>query len=54
MLNKDLDFKWKVQARYAFTQIKKAIYEASILANSDYTKPFNIFSFASNTTLAIV
>lgn len=54
MLWKDHEPKWIVSSRYAFDQIKKSIAEAPTLANPDYTKPFNLFSFASKTTLAIV
>ena len=54
MLWKDHEVKWIVSSRYAFDQIKKAISEAPKLASPDYTKPFNIFSFASETTLAVV
>ena len=43
-----------MQAIFSFTQIKKAISEPPILSNPDYTKPFNIFSFSYDTTLAIV
>jgi len=51
MLKKDHEVKWIVQARYEFTQIKKATFEALVLVSLDYTKPFNIFSFDSDTTL---
>jgi len=53
-LRKDHEVKWTISSRYAFDQIKKAIFEAPTLASPDYTKPFNIFSFASETTLVVV
>lgn len=54
MLRKDHEVKWTVSSRHAFDYIKKAISEAPTLANPNYTKPFNIFSFASETTLGVV
>ena len=51
MLRKDHEFKWTPTSRHAFEQIKRAIFEAPSLANLDYTKPFNIFYFAFETTL---
>lgn len=54
MLKKDNEFKWIVHDIYSFSQIKKAISEAPVLASPDYLKLFSIFSFASETTLAIV
>lgn len=54
MLQKDHAVKWVVCSRNAFEQIKKAISKAPTLANPNYIKPFNIFSFASKTTLATI
>lgn len=54
MLWKDHEVKWIVSSKYAFDQIKKAIFEAPTLASVDYTKPFSIFSFAYETNLVIV
>ena len=54
MLKKDNEVKWTVSSRHAFDRIKKAISEAPTLASLDYTKPFSILSFASETTLAAV
>jgi len=54
MLKKGHEIKWTVSSRHAFDEIKKAIFEAPTLASPDYTKPFNIFSFASETTLVVV
>lgn len=52
MLLKDHEVKWFVSSRHAFDQIKKAIFGAPTLANLDYAKPFSIFSFALEITLA--
>ena len=54
MLRKDHEFKWTIPTKFSFDQIKKAISEAPILANLDYSKPFSIFSFASDTTFVVV
>lgn len=54
MLRKDHEDKCIVSYRYAFDQIKKAIFEAPTLAILDYTKPFNIFYFALEITLVFV
>lgn len=48
MLKKDKEVKCY------FSHIKKEILEAPVLANPYYTKHFSIFSFASNTTIAVV
>jgi len=49
MLRKDHEVKWTPSSRHAFEQIKREIFEAPTLASPDYTKPFSIFSFASET-----
>ncbi len=54
MLRKDHEVKWIVLSRYTFDQIKKATSEAPTFASPDYTKPFSIFSFASETTVVVV
>jgi len=54
MLQKDHEVKWTDSSKHAFDQIKKAISEAPTLASPDYTIPFSIFSFASETTLVVV
>lgn len=54
IIKNNLEVKWNAQATYSFSQIKSALSEAPILANRDYTKPFNIFSFASDSTIKIV
>lgn len=52
MLRKDHEVKWTPSSRTKFEQIKRAISKAPILGSLRYTKPFSIFSFVSETTLA--
>ena len=54
MLRKDNEIKWTIVARKSFSDIKKALTEAPILINPDFTKDFQIFSFASEHTIARV
>ena len=54
MLRKGHEVKWTVQEIFYCTQIKKAIFEAPVLDSPNYSKPFNIFYFASKTTLGVV
>jgi len=53
MLQKDHEVKWIASSRHAFEQIKKVISKAPTLASPDYTKPFSVFSFSSETTLVV-
>jgi hypothetical protein len=53
MLKKDV-IKWYLEEISYFQTIKKALVEAPILANLDYTKYFFIFSFASDETIVVV
>ncbi|XP_059070306.1 uncharacterized protein LOC131859992 [Cryptomeria japonica] len=46
-MKKDAKIEWTTEAKEAFTQIKKSITEASVLASPDYTLVFYIYSFAS-------
>jgi hypothetical protein len=54
MLKKDSEIKWTAEAKASFEQVKKSISEAPVLASPDYTKEFQIFSFASEHTIAVV
>ena len=54
MLKKGHEVKWTISSRHVFDQIKKDISKAPTLYSPDYTKPFNIFSFDSETTLATI
>lgn len=52
-LKKDSDFKWNNERRkWAFHQIKEAIASAPLFISPDYLKEFQIFSFASEDTIA--
>jgi hypothetical protein len=46
--------KWTVEFRNCFNQIKRALTEAPVLINPNYSKEFLIFSFASSDTLVVV
>jgi hypothetical protein len=54
MLKKGNEVKWTVESIESFNQIKKALIEAHVLINHDYSKVFLIFSFASFDTVAVV
>jgi hypothetical protein len=54
MLRKGNEVKWTVEPKESFNQIKKALTEAPVLINPDYSKDFLIFSFASYDTLAVI
>ena len=52
MLKKDNNFKWSVEAKQSFTDIKRALSEAHLLISPNFNKEFMIFSFASEHTIA--
>lgn len=54
ILKKGHEVKWNVSSKHAFDQIKKSIFKAPILASPNYTKPFSMSSFTSETSLTIV
>jgi hypothetical protein len=54
MLRKGNEFKWTVESRNSFDQIKKALTEAHVLISPNYSKDFLIFSFSSFDTITIV
>jgi hypothetical protein len=54
MLRKGNEVKWTIEPRASFDQIKRALIEAPVLINPDYSKEFLIFSFASFDTVAVV
>lgn len=54
MLRKGLELRWTDTTRKSFDSIKKAIMEAPTLINPDYSKELNIFSFASEDTIATI
>jgi transposase InsO family protein len=51
LLKKDVKFEWNDESKRAFESIKTAISEAPVLISPDYTKDFQIFSFASEDTI---
>ena len=52
MLKKDNNFKWLVEAKKSFTNVKKSLYKASILVSPNFDKEFMIFSFVLEHTIA--
>jgi hypothetical protein len=54
MLRKGNKVKWTIESKNYFNQIKRALTEAPMLINCDYSKEFLIFSFASSDTLVVV
>eukprot|EP00253_Pinus_taeda_P020351 PITA_20351 len=52
MLKKGADFKWTVEAKKSFEEIKKALTQAPVLISPYFTKEFLIFTFASEDTIA--
>jgi hypothetical protein len=51
LLKKDVKFEWNDESKKSFQEIKTAIYEALIFISLDYSKDFQIFSFASEDTI---
>lgn len=54
MLKKGAEIKWTNEALEAFVNIKRAIKEAPVLKFPNFSKPFQVFSFASFHTIAAV
>eukprot|EP00253_Pinus_taeda_P006884 PITA_06884 len=54
MLKKGVDLKWKAEAKKSFEQIKKALTQALVLISPDFSKEFQVFTFASENTIARV
>jgi hypothetical protein len=52
LLKKDVKFEWTDEGRKAFNSIKDSIGRSPVLISPDYTKDFQIFSFASEDTIA--
>jgi hypothetical protein len=52
LLKKDVKFEWTDEGRKAFKSIKDSIGRSHVLISPDYTKDFQIFSFASEDTIA--
>jgi len=52
MLKKGADFKWTLEAKKYFEEIKKELTQAPVLISPYFTKEFLIFTFASQETIA--
>ena len=52
LLKKDAKFEWTDEGKNAFKSIKDAISKSLVLISPDYSKEFQIFSFASEDTIA--
>ena len=52
LLKKDAKFEWTDEGKVAFKSIKNAISMSPVLTSLDYSKEFQIFSFASEDTIA--
>jgi hypothetical protein len=52
LLKKDVKYEWTDEGRNAFKSIKDAIGKSPVLINPNYSKDFQIFSFASKDTIA--
>lgn len=54
MMKKDEKVEWSVEAKESFAEIKKYIFEASVLTIPNYTLTFYIYSFASLHSYVVV
>jgi hypothetical protein len=54
LLKKDVKFEWTDEGRKAFKSIKDSIGRSHVLISPNYSKDFQIFSFASEDTIARV
>jgi ribonuclease HI/transposase InsO family protein len=52
LLKKDVKFEWTEEGRRAFKSVKDAIGKSPVLISPNYAKDFQIFSFASEDTIA--
>jgi hypothetical protein len=52
LLKKDAKFEWTDEGRKAFKSIKDAIGKSLVLISPNYSKYFQIFSFALEDTIA--
>ena len=52
LLKIDVKFEWMDEGKDAFNSIKDAISRSLVLISPDYSKEFQIFSFASEDTIA--
>ena len=54
MIRKDAEFKWNADEKQSFRDILKAIAEAPTLISPDFSKPFILYTFASDSSYAVV
>ena len=54
MIHKDSEFKWDDERKEPFNNIKVSISWASVLRSPDFNRDFNLYTFASNQSLAMV
>jgi hypothetical protein len=54
MLKMGHDLKWSDEAKREFMDIKQTLCQSPVLANPDYGKIFQLFSFASTLTMVVV
>ena len=54
MIHKDVEFKWDDERKNSFNNIKAAISWAPVLRSPDFNKEFNLYTFASDQSLAAV
>ena len=54
MIKKDDEFKWSAEEKQSFHDILKAIAEAPTLTSPDFSKPFILYTFSSNSSYAVV
>jgi len=52
VLKKDVKFEWTDEGRKAFKSIKDSIGRSPVLISRDYSKDFQVFSFALEDTIA--
>ena len=54
MIKKDAEFKWSAVEKQSFHDILKSIAEAPTLIIPDFSRPFILYTFASNSSYATV
>ena len=54
MIKKDAEFKWSTEEKKSFHDILKVIAEAPTLISPDFSKPFILYTFASDSSYAAV
>lgn len=54
MMEGDVVFKWSEEGKRAFNQIKLAIADAPTSMYLDFNKDFNIYCYASDSTLSAI